>query len=68
MDWEEVMHISLSIGKTIKKKLVDLRIARGGCFIAKYFTGSIIVNGENSDMFQEIKIYDNLKYYKERGA
>jgi hypothetical protein len=53
--------------KIIQKKLgaeelIDMRIARGGCFVGRYFMGVKKVKGIECDVMLETKVYDNLPY------
>jgi hypothetical protein len=45
-------------------ELINIRVARGGCFVARYFLGTRKIKGFESDMMCEIKIYDNMPYLK----
>ena len=41
--------------------MIDLRIARGGCFVARYYIKTAKIKGIEVDLMYEVKIYDNLK-------
>lgn len=53
------------IPKLGAKALIELRIAYGGCIVAKYYMGSILKDGSWVDEMREVKIYDNTPYLKE---
>jgi hypothetical protein len=50
------------IRKNLKAiRMIDLRIARGGCFVARYYIKTVKIKGIEVDRMYEVKIYDNLK-------
>jgi hypothetical protein len=62
IDYDEVFKRAGLIQKKIKaKKIIDIRIARRGCFIARFYMKTIIVNGIEVDVMNEVKLHDNLK-------
>ena len=61
-NYSAILDKAEAIGKQINaNKMIDLRIARGGCFVARYYIKTAKIKGIEVDLMYEVKIYDNLK-------
>jgi len=61
--WDQALMLARAKQEELgAKRLIGLRIAFAGCFIAKYYMGSQHVNGQWIDQMQEVKVYDNTEY------
>src|SRR5574343_151200 len=65
--WEQAIILASQVKEKIgAKRLINLRVARGGCFVARYLLGFSIAHAINGgqvvDRMVEIKIYDNMPY------
>ena len=61
--WEQALSLALAKKEELKaKRLIELRVAYAGCFVAKYYMGSQHINGQWIDQMQEVKVYDNTAY------
>jgi hypothetical protein len=64
--WEQAYALAMSTLEQIKaKRLIELRIAYAGCFVAKYYMGSQRVGDKWVDLMQEVKVYDNTPYLED---
>jgi hypothetical protein len=62
--WGQALKQALEVGKKTGGELVNMRVARGGCFVARYLRDIKKIKGIEADVMYEIKIYDNMPYLK----
>lgn len=61
--WNEALSKAKKLTSEIGAlRLIEIRVAYGGCFIAKYYMGSKLLNRKWIDSIIEIKIYDNTPF------
>jgi len=66
-NWNKAMKLAQRIKILIgAKEIINMRIARGGCFVARYYLGLKRVKGIECDSMCEIKIYDNIPYMEKK--
>lgn len=66
--WEEALVLAQAMREQLKaKRLIELRVAYAGCFVAKYYLGSQNIDGTWIDQMQEVKLYDNTAYLEEHN-
>lgn len=64
--WQEALIKANEVGQSIgAKRLIELRVAYAGCFVAKYYMGSTRSGSNWIDNMKEVKVYDNTPYLKE---
>jgi len=66
-NWQRAIKLAEKMRKQIgAKKIINLRVARGGCFIARYLLEIKNIKGIEADFMCEIKIYDNIPYMEKK--
>ena len=66
-NWKKAVILAEKMCKKIgAKKIINLRVARGGCFIARYLLEIKNIKGIECDSMVEVKIYDNIPYMEKR--
>lgn len=64
-NWQQAIILSEKMCKRIGAlKIINIRIARGGCFVTRFLIDIKIVNGIEQDLCTEIKVYDNMPYLR----
>lgn len=64
-NWFQAVKLAEKMCKHIgAKKIINIRVARGGCFIARYLLAIKNIKGVEADFMCEIKIYDNMPYLR----
>jgi hypoxanthine phosphoribosyltransferase len=64
-NWKKAVKLAEKMCKKIKaKKIINLRIARGGCYVARFLIDIKEINGIEQDICTEVKVYDNMPYLR----